>query len=552
MEETLSKSARTRLRSQAWVLAACLVAAPALASAAEAPKCITENHNHIARKLGTRNSFVRGGVKSVAELQSMFKDHSADIACLLESRGLGRLADKLAAAAGSATSRPLANNECFAWQAYRKGGKKAASAPLCMKTTKTYDTWDISFDELISEKIVPPMCKITASGDPATQTLAVNTAGSTPGATVTWTSSDGRSGSLAGSSMPWTNLCTADYTFAVAAKTEGTRIIAKHSFSTPAICGNLGYIGATERTETFTQECRETATVPRHVPPPPPVTLSATPPVVKTKYPVSVVATADSVCLASMNVVTKDPRGAEIDRRESTSSPIQYETSFKKPGVHSFEASATDAIGQTGTAPPTSVRVRPRWTLRFFGASINPDDERIMTERRPTSSTLERTAFSLDNGFGVGAAAEYHATERVGIEGSFLLGRVDSSFKLDLNGDWAMQDDKIALRTFSVGPNFHFFRSDSPVDVYVGPFVTLAQLGEGKYTPLGRSHKRDLDDEVTFGAQLGFDFHWNPQWAIHAGLRYVDLDTDLDLQAAGKSDISVNPLSFTGGLSYSF
>jgi outer membrane protein W len=553
MKETLSRVGprAPRRYSWAWVVAICLLAGPTLATAADSAQCVADNKNRIARKLGTRNSFVRGGVKTAAALEQMFRDQAPEIACVLESRGLGRLQDELAAAASTATVRPLGNGECFAWLTHRKG-RKVVSAPLCMKTTKTYDTWDIRFDELVSEKIEPPICKISASGDAANQTLNVSTAGSSPGAKVSWTSSDGRSGDLAGASMPWTNLCTADYSFTVAAQTEGTRILANHLFTVPQVCGNLSYISATERTERFTRDCRETATVARHVPPPPPVTITATPDVVKTKQAVNVAATADSVCLQSLTVVTTDPRGNEIDRRDSAASPIAYETSFKKPGVHTLVATGVDAINQTGTATAT-VRVRPRWSLRFFGAHITPDDDAIMTDRLRNARTIERTAFNLDSGFGVGASAEYHATERVGIEGGLLYGRLDSLFKLDINGQWEMEDGDVDMTLFSVGPNFHFTRADSPVDVYLGAFVALASLGEGEYTPLGENHERDLDNDVAFGAQLGFGFRWDPQWAVHAGVRYVDLSTDVDLEASGSNrDISIDPLIITAGITYSF
>ncbi|HXU44798.1 MAG TPA: OmpW family outer membrane protein [Thermoanaerobaculia bacterium] len=562
----------------AWGLAALslLAAGPvrsAEMAAPEGPTCRVDTKVKTAKKLGGPHALVKGGVNSRDQLANLFADKlKDDVACLLASHGLERLAEPLAqAASGSAVvERDLASDECFDWMSWRGRGKngKPASGPLCLKPNPrakkqvTYGAFVIPVDEMISEVLPEVRCQIQASGDAAVKppSLKASIDGSTPGATASWTATNGTSGALPGSGpwqMEWKDLCTADYTFTVHDTDQGTQTWVTHTFLVPKICGNISYAkdgqSAPRTVPGKSDECTESVEVKRFVPPPPVVTLDVAATSVSTRVPVSIKATAESVCLKSCATTVTDGGGELL---ETYDCPTDVMKAFTRPDIYSVRTHAVDAIDQTGDAGAVFVRVHPRWTVRGFVSYVHPKDERVMTSRLRTPTLAERTAWGLENGWGIGGSVERRFTEVVGLEGGLLLSRLQSSFKLDLNGAWEMSNKKVGLTLLTLGPNFHLLHDPGKVDLYIGPFLGYAIWSAKSYGALGESHKRDLDDGLGFGLQLGIDapIHRTETgiWAVHGDLRYLDLSTDVGLETFGKKKIDVNPLILSAGISYSF
>lgn len=538
------------------------LAAPDVARAADAaPACKVSTRQQTITRMG-RSPFVKGGVTTREGLADLFVKEKDAFSCVLEQHGVGRLADALAqAASGSAvTERDLRSDECFDWMVWRNRKGVPVSGPLCLKVKKTYGAFDVPVDEMIAETLPEVRCEIQASGDASAKppVLSASIAGSTPGATASWTSTNGTSGELTGPGpwqMEWKDLCTADYTFTVKDTDQGTQTWVTHAFVVPKICANLSYSGvsAPRTVPGKSDECTSSVEVKRFVPPPPVVTLAVTPERAETGQVVDAQSLADSVCLKSCDAFVTDAAGTEIDRAICSPS---WEKIYRVPGIYTYRAKAEDAIGQTGEAGPISVRVRPRWTVRGFGAYVDPKDDTVSTDRRRTPMLVERTSWQLEKGWGIGATAERRFSEIWGLEGGVILARVDSSFKLDLNNAWAISKEKVGMNLITFGPNFHLLHEPGRADLYVGPFLGYALFSDKSYGVLGESISRDLDDKLGFGLQLGLDLPIHRAasgiWNFHTGLRYMDLSTDVDLGALGSKEIGVDPLLVSAGISYSF
>lgn len=543
-------------------IASLALVAPGTARAADSgPACKVSTRQQTITRMG-RSPFVKGGVTTREGLTDLFEKEKDAISCVLEQHGLERLGDALAQAAGGSavTERDLRSDECFDWMAWRNRKGVTMSGPLCLKVKKTYGTYEVPVDEMIAETLPQVRCEIQASGDASAKppTLSASIDGSTPGATASWTSTNGTSGELSGSgpwTMEWKDLCTADYTFTVKDTDQGTQTWVTHSFLVPKICANLSYVGvsAPRTVPGKSDECTSSVEVKRFVPPPPTVTLEVAPIRAETGEVVDAKSAASSVCLKSCDAFITDGSGAEIDRAGCSPS---WEKTFWLPGIYTYRAKAEDAIGQIGEAGPISVRVHPRWTVRGFGAFVDPKDDAVRTERFRSVSQVERTAWSLEKGWGIGGTVERRFSETVGLEAGVILARVDSSFKLDLNSAWAISKKKVGLTLLTVGPNFHVLHEPGRADLYIGPFLGYALFDGKSYGVLGESHSRDLDDKLGFGVQIGLDLPIHRAakgiWNFHTGLRYMDLSTDVDLGVLGSKDVSVDPLIASAGISYSF
>ncbi len=199
--------------------------------------------------------------------------------------------------------------------------------------------------------------------------------------------------------------------------------------------------------------------------------------------------------------------------------------------------------------PPPAVAERcgDGWVARPFLFGFFP---RGSEQKRDIllSSGPARESFELDNGYGVGFALERRLGPVVGIEGAMLVGRGDSTFRLDNGTASASDSHDTTFYALTAGPNFHLLGCDG-ADLYLGPFLGYGGFADPNYWVDGHHFAATFDGRFLWGAQLGLDvpFGGASAWGFHGGLRYMDLSQDTD---AGS--IKVNPLIAEIGLSYRF
>ena len=77
-------------------------------------------------------------------------------------------------------------------------------------------------------------------------------------------------------------------------------------------------------------------------------------------------------------------------------------------------------------------------------------------------------------------------------------------------------------------------------------------LSGGAKDLLGASDLK-LDDSFGFAARAGFDYQINERLSFNAGMWYIDIDTDAELNTAlGKVDVSVDVDPFVYGLGFGY
>lgn len=96
---------------------------------------------------------------------------------------------------------------------------------------------------------------------------------------------------------------------------------------------------------------------------------------------------------------------------------------------------------------------------------------------------------------------------------------------------------------------------------YAGAGITYAMfldLDEEEQT-LGGGSSIDGDDELTWSAEIGFDYQLNPDTYVNVGITYIDLDTDVQLEnvlGVPGSDVNVSmtidPVVYTFGFVHKF
>ncbi len=468
------------------------------------------------------------------------KTHQEQLDSILEQRGLGHLAEKLWSAIKACDSdsvKPIEikRGDKFEWMAAGED-KTKAFGPVCFDTKKDYSAFEITLTET-EETQAKAECSLKVSGGACVgDPIVVDTSGSSPGVKV----------EAEGPGNTKTPDAPGTYTYTATAEAKGTKKVTTHTFVIPKICLNLAYRGMTsEEMDGDVDTCSESATVEV---PDCQVSLALTADPVEIRrgqtVQVGVSGTYDDV-----SVAVKDKDGDEVPE---VSAP--GEVKFKKAGVYHVEATATRCQNLPGNCPQsktevTTVTVKPGWTFRFFGIRMYPDEGPFNEARIRPNGVSERSHLHLDGGVGGGAELEYHFNERVGLAASALYVPWESELFFDLDNDWESDEDDISMLAFLIGPNFHL-TPGKKVDVYIGPFVGVADLGSTSYRVLGETQNRSFDADTLFGAQLGVDVPFGKgDWAAHFGVRYFDMTVEL---AEEGPEVAADPFSVEAGLAYKF
>ncbi|MCH9647985.1 MAG: hypothetical protein K0U98_07085 [Deltaproteobacteria bacterium] len=346
-----------------------------------------------------------------------------------------------------------------------------------------------------------------------------------------------------------------------------------HTFVIPQDCLNLAY-GGFEPHFTPCQPPRSTCSTSITVPKCEPsisVRAESTGAGCKKCFEVEVVSEDDPpVTLLDSMVKFVDESGNEVVARSCTDgSEVRELTepgkiSFRKPGEYTLKATAKGCCQESspssdGSCPShcigganaeTKVTVeKPGWTARFFGLRFDPDDGPLRTSSIRPDGVSERSKLHLGTAVGGGAEIEHHFSRCIGLAASALYGALGTELFFDLDNEWEAADDDSSFLAFLIGPNFHLTPSKK-FDLYIGPFIGLADLGSTSYRVLGETQRRNLDAGTVFGGQIGLDIPFGQgDWGVHFGARYMDLNIEID---EGGPEISADPLGIEFGFAYRF
>ncbi len=506
--------------------------------------------------------FAKDGAQSIIALQEQFKTHEADLRALLQQQGLGNVADELFKTVQSGThinETSLEEGQTLRWMAFRKDDQAMAVSDVCVATDKNNGAFEITVPVVTDRKEGNPHCALSVDCNGETGQIAVDASGSSRGVKVSVDGPGGAKTLINGSGTTWNGTVeepyTGSYTFTATASAEGTETVTTYKFVVPKACFNLSLSETSSETRSAGEKsCTETKSFDKANPvctaPPAECSIAVDPTETKTGDPVSVDVTGHWA-EGGLALEVHNKKGETVPKPALSGASQTVE--FSSPGSYTIVGTATNEAGEQATCQ-AGVEVSGRWVVRGFGAWLDPDDDEVRGERFLADDSPFRGHGNLEQGRGVGLAAEYLFNDRWGLEGHGLVGQLNSGFTLDIGETWARDHDKLGYLELTLGPNFHL-TPNSRVDLYIGPFVGWGSLDDGKYSSFGNNITQKYGSDVLWGGQIGLDwpFTANGSWGLHFGGRYTDFSIDTTNPIDGTSDsVSINPISLELGLSYTF
>jgi outer membrane protein len=198
------------------------------------------------------------------------------------------------------------------------------------------------------------------------------------------------------------------------------------------------------------------------------------------------------------------------------------------------------------------------WVVRSGAVMVSPDDD--SSELGAGGASVANSGVDVDDDTQILLNVTYMATPNVGVEllaatpfehdvtvdtGALGLGEADlgsvKHLPPTLSVLWYPMDAKSAFQPFiGAGVNYTVFFDED--------LSSVAQ------TALAADNL-ELDDSWGLAFRTGFDYMVNDCWSVHAGVYYLNIETEAQLDTAlgaTSVDVDINPWVYTVGLGYRF
>lgn len=207
-------------------------------------------------------------------------------------------------------------------------------------------------------------------------------------------------------------------------------------------------------------------------------------------------------------------------------------------------------------APPAAAQ---SWTFRGGLAWVDPD-----LDVRETDGPA-RISLQSSSAIGAAVSAEYHFTDRFGLELGVLW--AEPEIELRIEGiaiplpdpippfpDEIVASGDLRITPLTVGLNVHFSPT-AQVDLYLGPRVAYVDYGDLELTStlfgISSTDTVGTDDELGYGAGIGLDVPvGSGRWMVNAAADY--LEVDLTFSGEGSESLAFDPLIVRAGVGYRF
>ena len=153
---------------------------------------------------------------------------------------------------------------------------------------------------------------------------------------------------------------------------------------------------------------------------------------------------------------------------------------------------------------------------------------------------------NVDAGTALGINFTYFFNETWAFE---VLAATPFSHDINLNGGDEVGETKHLPPTFSL--QYHF-PLDGAFKPYVGLGVNYTLFFDEELSGALAGSELDLDDSFGVAAQLGADFDLNDRWTLGANVRWINIETEAEVDGASIGDVEIDPIIYGITLGYRF
>jgi outer membrane protein len=194
------------------------------------------------------------------------------------------------------------------------------------------------------------------------------------------------------------------------------------------------------------------------------------------------------------------------------------------------------ALAFGGLAAPAFAQQAGEWTFSVGAHQVNPKSDNGSL----AGGTLD---VEVDSNVRPTITAEYFVRDNLGIE---VLASLPFQHDVNIAGLGNVGSTKHLPPTVSL--QYHF--GEGKVKPFVGLGVNYTLFFSEDTTGALAGNDLKLDDSFGLAAHAGIDFKVGEKGAIRVDARWIDIDTDVELNGAGLGTVNIDPLVY--GAAYVF
>ncbi len=194
------------------------------------------------------------------------------------------------------------------------------------------------------------------------------------------------------------------------------------------------------------------------------------------------------------------------------------------------------ALAFGGLAAPAFAQEAGEWTFSVGAHQVNPKSD---------NGSLVGGALDVevDSNVRPTITAEYFIRDNLGIE---VLASLPFQHDINIDGLGRVGSTKHLPPTVSL--QYHF--GEGKVKPFIGAGVNFTKFFSEDTTGALAGADLDLDDSWGLAAHAGIDFKVGEKGAIRIDARWIDIDTDVNLEGADIGTVEIDPLVY--GAAYVF
>jgi outer membrane protein len=194
------------------------------------------------------------------------------------------------------------------------------------------------------------------------------------------------------------------------------------------------------------------------------------------------------------------------------------------------------AIALGGLAAPAFAQQAGEWTVGIGAHQVNPksDNGRLVGGTVP---------IEVDSNVRPTITAEYFVRDNLGIE---VLASWPFEHDINVPGVGRVGSTKHLPPTVSL--QYHF--GQGTVKPFIGAGVNYTRFFSTDTTGILAGTDLELDDSIGLAAHVGIDFEVGEKGSIRIDARWIDIDTDVELNGVDVGTVEIDPLVY--GVAYVF
>lgn len=189
------------------------------------------------------------------------------------------------------------------------------------------------------------------------------------------------------------------------------------------------------------------------------------------------------------------------------------------------------------------------WILRAGAGIVSPKSDNLTLSGTPPAPLASFGGAELDVDSGTGATFEvaHMIADHWGVE--LFAPLIFFNHDVGLTGTSDIADVDLFPPVLSLQ---YYFNPDGKFQPYIGAGLNYSRFSRESTKGVLSGNDLEFDDSFGPAAQIGADFNLSERWLLNLGVRWIDLDSDVQVNGVDIGEAELDPFVYQAQVGYRF